>query len=243
MTIWTKRRIAKGLLALSFLYIGVFVIVCIKMFNTEKENVHRTNVSSTNKTVHFNSSMSGKGFQTRNETKDLLKNLSTDNSSSQDNKALKGVLPQTIAWQKATHYPANSEVKGSFTFQAEEPMPTFPHFLKQSARECVAPLEIKSSGANSHVIRLVDSATGEVVLDYFLPAGLTREILVPRGTYELRFASGNKWYGTKNLFGKKTQYSKATSTFFFSTGQGYSITLYTVPYGNLQTEKIREGEF
>lgn len=274
MNVWTKRRIAKGLLISSLLYFSVFAIVWLRMSNFEKrrkkEHASCTIVPSTNETAHLNSPMGNKDVQKRNKAEDLLKTVSTahhnpstrskgfrtkseavdflkkfssDNSSNQDSQTLTGLSSQINASQRTPSHPANSNLEDIVISEKEEPMPTFPHFLKHPVGECVAPLEIKSRGSNSHVIRLVDSKTCKVILDYFLPAGLTKEILVPHGSYELRFASGNKWYGTDNLFGKTTRYTKANSTFFFSTGQGYSITLYTVPYGNLHTETISEEEF
>jgi len=70
---------------------------------------------------------------------------------------------------------------------------------------------------------------------------------VPLGTYEVRYAGGETWYGYTYLFGKDTAYSKADETFTFEVVgnqiSGFTITLYQVVNGNLSTSRIRPNEF
>ena len=73
------------------------------------------------------------------------------------------------------------------------------------------------------------------------------EVDVPLGTYTVKYASGGKWYGYKHLFGPNASYSKAATPFnFYASGSKYlgnTITLYTVPGGNLHMGKIDADEF
>ena len=73
------------------------------------------------------------------------------------------------------------------------------------------------------------------------------KVKVPFGTYEVRYASGDTWYGYEYLFGPETSYSKADKAFTFEFDgnqiSGYTITLYKVTNGNLSTKKIRPNEF
>ena len=81
----------------------------------------------------------------------------------------------------------------------------------------------------------------------FVRKGMTAEIDVPLGLYELRYALGDEWYGYDHLFGPKTSYSKADTLFDFrDTGTqltGYTVTLYKVPRGNLHTSTIGVDQF
>ena len=66
---------------------------------------------------------------------------------------------------------------------------------------------------------------------------------VPAGTYEVRYASGETWYGDTHLFGPTTSYSKAGSLFSFGGGDGYTLELYKQLNGNLHTNTIRPEDF
>jgi hypothetical protein len=73
---------------------------------------------------------------------------------------------------------------------------------------------------------------------------------IPRdgiGTFELRYASGQSWYGDKYLFGPGTEYWKADRTLNFELVgdeiRGFKVTLYRVPYGNLHMSRIDPKEF
>ncbi len=89
--------------------------------------------------------------------------------------------------------------------------------------------------------------TGRPALTLFVRGGETEKIKVPLGTYELRYASGDKWYGYEHLFGKNTSYSKADKTFTFqvqdNSVNGYTVTLYRVANGNLRTSRIGKADF
>jgi hypothetical protein len=111
----------------------------------------------------------------------------------------------------------------------------------------VAPFEIKAAKGSHFLVKLVNTYTGSDVLSVFVRSGTTVNIEAPLGTFEVRYASGESWYGHEFLFGPNTSYSKADQTFAFErTGnqiRGFTITLYTVAYGNLSTSQIDPREF
>lgn len=111
----------------------------------------------------------------------------------------------------------------------------------------VAPFEIKASQLGNYLVKLVDARARNDVMTVFVRGGTTVEVEVPLGMFEVRYAYGEKWYGYKHLFGPDTVYSKAETTFDFSSDgnrvTGYTITLYGVRDGNLQTSKISAEEF
>lgn len=116
-----------------------------------------------------------------------------------------------------------------------------------SAASRVAPFEIKASQLGNYLVKLVYAHSRHDVMTIFVRGGTTVEVEVPLGVFEVRYAYGEKWYGYNHLFGPDTVYSKAETTFDFSSDgnrvTGYTITLYGVRDGNLQTSKISAEEF
>ncbi len=116
-----------------------------------------------------------------------------------------------------------------------------------STGERVAPFEIRTSRGSNYLVKLVPKYSKKPVMTIFIRGGNTVSTEVPLGTYEVKYASGNKWYGYKHLFGPETGYSKAESVFTFeNTGyqiSGYTITLYRVSNGNLRTSTINPSQF
>lgn len=84
-------------------------------------------------------------------------------------------------------------------------------------------------------------------LRFYVRGGNSVELLVPLGTYELYYATGSVWYGEENLFGRNTTYQKCDDTFEFtkdSSGyNGWTLTLYPVENGNMDTDIINEEDF
>jgi hypothetical protein len=118
---------------------------------------------------------------------------------------------------------------------------------RYTSQDGVAPLQIQSSVGDHYFVKLEDANSGRPVVAVFVRGGQTEEIEVPLGTYTVKYASGEKWYGVPHLFGPDTQYSKADQTFTFSSNgyqyTGYTITLYKVSNGNLSTTKLQPGDF
>lgn len=113
--------------------------------------------------------------------------------------------------------------------------------------ERVAPFEIKAAQGSHYLVKLVESYTGSPVMSVFVRGGSTVNVDVPLGSYEVRYACGDTWYGYEYLFGPDTAYSKADKTFDFEVVgnqvRGFTVTLYKVANGNLRTSTIRPEQF
>lgn len=129
----------------------------------------------------------------------------------------------------------------------EQPLPYSGSVQAYTAGERIAHFEIKAAQGSHYLVKLVDVYTYTPVLTVFVRSGTTVNVDVPLGTYEVRFASGESWYGYAYLFGPDTAYSKADKTFTFEVVgnqvNGFTITLYKVAHGNLPTSTIRPTEF
>ena len=129
----------------------------------------------------------------------------------------------------------------------EQVLPPHGKITWYSDGEPVAPLEIRSSRGSHYVVKLSDYYSGRAVLSVFVHGGSTVNLDVPLGTYRIKYASGEHWYGSNHLFGPETAYSKADSSFDFRVAgnqvSGYTLTLYKVLDGNLQTTPILPNEF
>lgn len=82
---------------------------------------------------------------------------------------------------------------------------------------------------------------------YFIRGGDTLDINLPQGSYELKYAHGDTWYGTKYLFGDDTSYAKADKTFDFECYSnmctGYTVELIRQLNGNLSTTTLDPSQF
>ncbi|WP_457748250.1 hypothetical protein [Sulfurimonas sp.] len=115
------------------------------------------------------------------------------------------------------------------------------------SNESIAPLTIKTSTGANYLVKIVDYYSKSNIMTIFIKGGDTIKTKVPLGTFEIRYASGNHWYGYNHLFGDNTSYRKANQSFDFkNTGYkttGYTLTLYHVLNGNLRTSHMNSSEF
>lgn len=142
--------------------------------------------------------------------------------------------------------PSASE-RGAAPAPPAQPLPASGVPRRFSSGKPLAPLEIRTSAGHHYFVKLVDTATGQAALDVFVVGGETVEVGVPLGNYEMRYASGEQWFGHERLFGVDTTYSKAESVFRFARDargvSGYTVTLYRVTNGNLRTSRLSSSEF
>ena len=108
-------------------------------------------------------------------------------------------------------------------------------------------LTIVASDCENCYVKLRDVYTDEVVLSFIVHAGMSVDVNIPFGEYELTYACGDEWFGYAKLFGIKTSYYKAEDTFLFED-YGDSVTWWTVELflqydGNLDTDTIDPDEF
>lgn len=132
--------------------------------------------------------------------------------------------------------------------QPEQPLPKSQE-NNATFHDGVAPLNIKTSSASGYhyFVKIVNLSNNQSIGAYFIRSGENIDIKVPLGTYEIRYASGTKWYGLNYLFGPETTYSKADSIFNFTFDgyqySGYTIELIMQQNGNLSTSGISPNQW
>lgn len=122
------------------------------------------------------------------------------------------------------------------------------HRIPRRAPNVMASLRVvTANGSPTYYLKLVDWATHAPVLFFFIRSGEVLSAEVPLGEYELRYASGETWYGEEYLFGPETTYRKADAQLDFER-KGNRVTEYTVELikqltGNLKEIDIAPSEF
>jgi hypothetical protein len=111
----------------------------------------------------------------------------------------------------------------------------------------MAPFSIMTSSGANYYVKLVDLNTGATIVGIYVVGGRKIEVDVPLGRYEMRYASGQSWYGLKHLFGKETSYAKADDAFEFDIQgdyvRGHTVELIEQINGNLDTHPIPAAAF
>ena len=118
------------------------------------------------------------------------------------------------------------------------------------ARGGYCTLTIKS-GSTPVYVKVVSNKDEKTIATFYVRKDSSSTIKIRDGEYSLRYATGDKWYGEKDLFGSGTRYYNADITLKMTTTrsgnrityQTYTITLYTVAGGNLSTSKIPQDKF
>lgn len=65
----------------------------------------------------------------------------------------------------------------------------------------IFPLQVKTRAGRDYVLVLIDDRSGAESLAAYIEGGTFFRVLVPPGTFRLRFAFGTDWRGTDALFG------------------------------------------
>lgn len=71
----------------------------------------------------------------------------------------------------------------------------------RSGLPAVFPLQVKTLGPQDYYVTLTNVDSDETVLAAYIEGGRFFRVLVPPGTFEVRFAYGNVWQGEEALFG------------------------------------------
>lgn len=107
-----------------------------------------------------------------------------------------------------------------------------------------SPLQIKTNAGSHYWVKIVNSYNEKDELaSFFIRGGETLDVNLPIGSYVVKYAYGDIWYGRDYLFGENTGYSKADEVLEFYHGQGYVIELIQQLNGNLHTTAIDESQF
>jgi len=113
--------------------------------------------------------------------------------------------------------------------------------------ETKAPFKITTPSDGNYVMKIEDWNTKGVVATYFIRRSSTLSIELPLGSYKLKFAQGEKWYGEKHLFGPRTAYSYVPDKMIFYIDgdyvRGHRIELIPQVNGNLETPPMRAQDW
>ncbi len=102
-------------------------------------------------------------------------------------------------------------------------------------------LSIVSSTTKSCYIKL-KGTTGNDVFSFFVRAGESITVDVPRGNFYVYFSYGNDWYGPEYLFGDHTTYAKDDEICDFEN-YTWSYELTPIYDGNFSETPVSEEEF
>lgn len=109
------------------------------------------------------------------------------------------------------------------------------------------PLAITTQRGSNYYVKVVDWWTKAEVLSAFVRGGQPFETTVPTGSYEIKYAAGQNWYGPILDFGEGASYSRCDDRFDFtktySGYNGYTIELIMQQNGNLETDPISADDF
>jgi hypothetical protein len=81
----------------------------------------------------------------------------------------------------------------------------------------VFPLQVKTATDRDYHLTLIDSETGQETLSAYIRGGEFFRVLVPPGSYMLRFAVGVEWHDEDALFGSETQIFELSAPLRFGT--------------------------
>jgi len=112
---------------------------------------------------------------------------------------------------------------------------------------------IKNSNETDAVVLLVDVFSGKKVRNEYIRKGSDFSMTgVPIGTYYLQWSSGNKWNPNKRIgrltggFDEDASFAKTQNSndwMSVSFNERWSVTLYSVVGGDVETDKISALEF
>jgi len=152
--------------------------------------------------------------------------------------------------------PTTSPVPTPAPTPAPSPVPIYNgEIVHEPLSERLAPLTVEVSDDADYYIVLeptcddfLDSARrASNRMSFYVSAGSSVEIDVPLEDYEIYYATGHTWYGPELKFGDNTRLYKCDDTFYFYfDGQyynGWTLTLYAVLDGNLDTTQVSESDF
>lgn len=147
------------------------------------------------------------------------------------------------------------EMKGDYQagvtagFTARDSYPENGSIIIGTSKDRLAPLTVETdSNSNSaYYVKLVEQSTGLTDLSFFVCPGQTVDIDVPLGDYTVYYATGLHWYDYNDLFGDTTVCYKMDDLFcfYYQDGyyNGYTLSLYNVPDGNLSYQEIDSDLF
>ncbi len=119
--------------------------------------------------------------------------------------------------------------------------------FNRSGHNVEAPFKIVTLPGANYFVKLVNRKTGADTIGIYVVGGTPIEVKVPPGSYELRVATGDAWYGEGEWFGNETQFQASHDVFDFQRTDngtsGFTVELFDKPNGNLEMHPIRAADF
>lgn len=141
------------------------------------------------------------------------------------------------AWREIANW-KDSSAKAT---QCEQPMPANGSMKTGSGS---ITMTIKAPASRNALLRIYNSSN-EVVAQIFVAAGSSSTIKVNPGTYTMKAAYGDKWYGDIDLFGGEGKYIQlkngASTEFTLKKNYKYTLTLATGSTGNVGSDGVSGG--
>lgn len=153
--------------------------------------------------------------------------------------AFVGVLFSQPVDPPKTSTPVSNTTQASNLKPAIEPSSGV--LLENNVADCPSSLTVSASSGSSCVVK-VKYPSGSTALSFYVRAGESVTVPVPASRLQVYFASGETWYGIKNLFGPDTYYSMDDEILDFGE-YTYEYTLYPVTNGNFSQTPIDANEF
>ena len=96
-------------------------------------------------------------------------------------------------------------------------------------------------------VKFVDTKNPKSTLTVYIRANKSVTVYIKNGEYTVKYATGDKWFGTKDLFGSETRCGICDDPISFNTPSGWrwtgTLTLKAVANGNLTTSSIPPSTF
>jgi hypothetical protein len=127
----------------------------------------------------------------------------------------------------------------------------------RTRRNAIAPFTVLTESGQNYLIKLVNVDNAKDQIWIYVKGGESYSTKVPVGTYNLRAAAGNEWYGREDLFGAHTHFFRLRPKADAADGVqqmlqfrkernrivGMTISLKGIANGNMEQESMTRSEF
>ncbi len=124
----------------------------------------------------------------------------------------------------------------------EQEMPENEHIFVNEFSSRPSKIVVENPTDTAYYMKFEDK-DGKTVFAFFVRPQSTAPMYMGLGTYYLKYAYGDTWYGEEHLFGPNTRYAKDEEEWPFESGKYWTLTMKKQVGGNVNTEPISEDEF
>ena len=167
--------------------------------------------------------------------------------SSSAGRYIESVLPEWLLEQKERYFPETPPIPIK---KSPPPVVQRPGIMwNRTGRAGRAHFGIKTSVGSDYYIKLVEVKTNRDAVAIYVVGGKDLEVLVPPGSYKMKYAYGKIWRGEQHLFGqgRLTRVEEAVKRLDFlgswSGFNGHIVELIPQIGGNFPTRDIRRDSF